>query len=103
MTSIKRYTAKRIIEELKRDNNISILQAFEVYKKKYKKNSHYQVWQEGFHPQAILNDITLKQKIEYIHFNPVKKGLTDEITNWKYSSACDYLLDKKGILEVVKL
>ena len=32
----------------------------------------------------------MRQKIEYIHFNPVKRGYVDEPEHWRYSSARDY-------------
>jgi putative transposase len=53
---IKMYSAKQLINELKTDNNFSILEKLNLYKKNYKTNSDYQVWQEGFHPQVILNE-----------------------------------------------
>jgi len=37
--------------------------------------SQYQVWQEGFHPEAIYSAGFARQKLEYIHNNPVKAGL----------------------------
>ena len=30
------------------------------------------------------------QKINYIHYNPVKRGYVDEAKHWRYSSARDY-------------
>jgi hypothetical protein len=31
------------------------------------------------------------QKIEYIHYNPVKRGFVDSPEHWRYSSARNYL------------
>ncbi|MCY7362032.1 MAG: hypothetical protein LH629_08215 [Ignavibacteria bacterium] len=45
----------------------------------------------------------LKQKIEYIHYNPVKKNLVEKPEDWKYSSAIDYYTDKKGMLEINRI
>ena len=33
----------------------------------------------------------LRQKIEYIHQNPVRRGYVDEPTHWRYSSARNYV------------
>jgi len=38
----------------------------------------------------IISEKMLMQKIEYIHFNPVKAGLVREPEDWKYSSASYY-------------
>ncbi len=33
---------------------------------------------------------TLRQKLEYIHNNPVKRGYVSDPTDWRYSSARNY-------------
>lgn len=103
IASIKKYSAKRIIAELKADNRIDILEKLKDIKKDYKVTSKHQVWQEGFHPQLILNEEMLNQKINYIHYNPVKKGLVSEMEDWKFSSASDYLSDTKGLISIHKM
>jgi REP element-mobilizing transposase RayT len=55
-------------------------------------DSKYQVWQDGSHPEAIYSDDFARQKIEYIHNNPVKAGLVSKAEDWSYSSARAYLL-----------
>ncbi len=95
----KSFTAKKIIEVAKTEDRKWLLNQFEFYKKKYKKDSSYQVWQEGFHPQMITEEEVLKQKIEYIHYNPVKRGLVDQEDHWIYSSARNYIGDK-GCIEL---
>ena len=60
------------------------------YKKQHKAGSEYQVWQEGSHPEMILSEAMLNQKISYIHFNPVKAGFVTSPEHWTYSSAGFY-------------
>jgi len=48
------------------------------------------LWEEGYHPQMIENDSVLRQKLDYIHNNPVKRGYVDEAVHWRYSSARNY-------------
>ena len=88
--SLKSYTAKEIIDILRSDINFEILDELRNAKKKYKAESDFQVWQEGYHPQEIINNRMLKQKIEYIHYNPVRKGLVSRPEDWEYSSAGYY-------------
>ena len=38
----------------------------------------------------IENDSVLRQKLDYIHNNPVKRGYVDEAVHWRYSSARNY-------------
>ena len=87
----KSFTAKCILEQLRVDNKTWVLNQFEYYKKRNKTHTNYQVWQEGVHPQAITSEEMFRQKLNYIHFNPVKKGLVDDPVHWIYSSARDYL------------
>lgn len=98
--NISMYSAKLIISELKIDKRIEILEKLRTCKKEYKTNSYYQVWQEGFHPQVILDGKMYEQKISYLHFNPVKRGLVKEITDWKYSSAGFYFKDEESLIEL---
>ena len=97
---IKMFSAKEIIKQLNIDNKSQILSQLKQNKKDYKTNSDYQVWQEGFLPKEILNDEMLNQKIEYIHYNPVKKGLVTEPSEWKYSSAGIYEKGEQGIIKL---
>jgi len=96
MQSIKSYTAKRIINTYKELNENEVLEQFQMNKKNYKVDSKYQIWQEGFKPKAIISREMRIQKSNYIHFNPVKRGLVNEIEEYEYSSAKDYYLKKKG-------
>jgi hypothetical protein len=62
--------------------------------------STFQVWQEGFHPQLILNEQMLVQKIEYIHNNAIERGFVDAPEHWRYSSARDFILEDHSIIQL---
>jgi putative transposase len=38
----------------------------------------------------IETEALLRQKLEYIHDNPVKRGYVSDPTHWRYSSARNY-------------
>jgi len=100
--SLKRHTAKCILEQLEADHKKWMLNLFSYYKKMHKTASDHQVWQEGFHPQEIMNEEMLVNKIEYIHYNPVRRGLVKKPEHWIFSSATDYD-DGHGVLEIDRL
>ena len=52
--------------------------------------SSFQLWQEGSQPKMIETEVMLRQKLEYIHDNPVKRGYVSDPTHWRYSSARNY-------------
>ena len=103
MQACKRHTARKIIQQLEIDGKIWILNLMSYYKKRHKTGSEHQLWQEGFHPQQILSDKMLNQKVEYLHHNPVRRGIVSEPEHWVYSSASDFILNRKGIIEIQEL
>ena len=94
--SVKSYTAKRIINTYKELNENEMLEQFQANKKSYKMQSRYQIWQEGFKPKGIISLDMRRQKSDYIHFNPVRRGLVNEVEEYEYSSARDYYLKERG-------
>jgi len=45
----------------------------------------------------------MKQRLDYLHENPVRSGLVWEPSHYKYSSAIDYYTDQHGLLPVQHL
>lgn len=99
LKEFKSYTARRIIELLKKDEKLDILNQLRLKKISHKKSSDYQVWQEGYHPQQITSEEMFAQKLEYIHQNPLRANLVDNPEDWEYSSASNYI-NGKGILNI---
>ena len=76
--SLKRYSAQELIKTFESGDIKWLLNQLAFYKKRHKIYSAHQIWQEGFHPELIMNDKMLIHKINYIHQNPVKKGYVDK-------------------------
>lgn len=91
LADLKRHTARRVIEQLEAERCESMLEQLRKHRAPHKTESEYQVWQEGSHPQAIVSDEIMFQKLEYLHNNPVKRGLVASPEHWRYSSAHEYL------------
>ncbi len=98
---LKSWTAKKLIQYLAENNVRQILDQLAFYKKAHKNDRAYQFWQEGVHPELIQGEEMMRQKIDYIHQNPVKRGYVDKAEHWRYSSARDYV-GVPGLLEVCK-
>lgn len=86
----KSFTARQIIDFMKLRGERDFLRQLEMHKERHKTDRTYQFWQEGSHPQEIVSDEMMWQKLEYIHLNPVKRGYVDEAIHWRYSSARNY-------------
>jgi putative transposase len=99
MGNFKSFTARQIIDTYIEQDAQHILEQLERWKRPYKHDRQHQFWQEGSHPQRIQGIAMMRQKITYIHNNPVKRGWVDEPTHWRYSSARNYA-DQPGLLDI---
>lgn len=97
----KSYTAKQLLQYLTDHNIKTLLEQLAFYKKAHKVETEYQFWQEGSHPELIQSDDMMRQKIIYIHENPVKRGYVDLPEHWRNSSARNYL-DGDRLLSISK-
>ncbi|MFA6197187.1 MAG: hypothetical protein WC656_11165 [Sulfurimonas sp.] len=102
MQSFKQYTAKQLLELLKKENVTTILDQLAFYKKAHHQEKSYQVWEEGYQPKLIQDEEMMQIKVDYIHNNPIKRGYVDEAIHWRYSSARDYN-DASGLIEIERL
>jgi putative transposase len=90
LRDLKSFTAAKILEQLAAEGRDWLLNQLRYYRGGHKA-TQYQVWQEGSHPQVILHDATMRQKLEYLHNNPVKRGWVAAPEHWRYSSAHEWL------------
>jgi hypothetical protein len=90
IANFKSFTARESINYYIDHRNEFVLQQFAELKLEHKLDRTYQFWQEGAHPQRIMEMEMMDQKIAYIHDNPVRRGYVDEPEHWRYSSARDY-------------
>jgi REP element-mobilizing transposase RayT len=99
IANFKSFTARKSIDYYKEHKNQSVLQKLACYKKTYRSDRIYQFWQEGYHPKRIQDESMMRQKIEYIHQNPVRRSHVDVPEQWRYSSARNYA-GLEGLLDV---
>lgn len=67
---------------------------------RFKSNiKNYQVWQHESHPIEVYSKKFVRQKVNYIHKNPVVAGLCRFPEDYIYSSARNYA-DKQIVMEI---
>jgi putative transposase len=91
LADLKKFTAREILTQLQTERREWLLNQLRYFRAKHKTTSAHQVWQEGVHPQSIPSDQIMFQKLEYLHNNPVKRGLVASPEHWRYSSAHEWL------------
>ena len=93
-----------IVNSLKRQGKESLLQElqFGVQRKEKLKGKIHQVFKPSFDAKQCFTEGMIEQKLEYIHHNPVKGKwrLVDDFTEYPYSSAGFYELDRVGIVDI---
>jgi REP element-mobilizing transposase RayT len=90
LSRFKSFTARTLIDYLQDCHAEHFLHQFAYFRKQHKMDRDYQLWEEGAHPQLIESEDVLRQKLDYIHQNPVKRGYVDHAEDWRYSSARNY-------------
>ena len=90
-----KYTAQQIKKDLQK-NHPAVLLHFKVGAK----DREYQFWERNALSVELRTDKVFRQKLEYIHWNPVKAGLCKLPEDYLYSSALFYEtgIDKWGFL-----
>lgn len=103
MRDFKKHTSKAIvktIDEINESRSNWLMSAFEFAGRLNHKIKDYKVWQDGYHPEEIITQPFMDQKLDYIHYNAVKAGFVNEPHHYALSSATDYA-GGKGLLDVV--
>ena len=70
--------------------------------KKNGNNIDWQFWQQDNHPIEIFSYEVAKQKLDYIHNNPVEAGFVSRPQDYAFSSARDYM-GEVGVFEGLEL
>ena len=103
LRDFKKYTSKKIVKAIEENPQESrkewLLWMLERAAKKKGNITGRQLWQYHNKPIELWSDKVIKQKIDYIHNNPVENGFVTQSTHWKYSSARNFEEDHT-ILEI---
>lgn len=58
------------------------------------------IWQPSFYDFNIYSDKKLEEKMNYIHWNPVRAGLCENPEDWPWSSYNFYKAGKRGKIRI---
>jgi len=98
----KKHTSKAIIEYIQSDRESRrdwMLNIFRTAASKTKRNKDFQVWTHENHCIQIYTDSFVRDKLEYIHINPVRSDIVEKPEYYIYSGARNYA-GEKGMLDV---
>ena len=107
LRDLKKFTSKQIFNAIKENPKESrkewMVYMFERSGKKNSNNKDFQFWQQDNHPIELSNPLMLKQKLDYLHENPVRAGIVFQPEEYVYSSAIDYYTTRKGLINIENL
>jgi putative transposase len=98
LSSIKQSVSKRALLHVQRESP-----AFLGWMEDRQPNgeAHYRFWQRGGgYDRNIIEPDAVHQQVEYLHQNPVRRGLCVQPEDWIWSSAADYAELRTGPLRV---
>ena len=96
MRDFKKFTSSQIVDSIEKNTRES-RRSWLLWLLKHKEGITF--WQPGNHPEEIRTREFFKQKLDYIHQNPVRAGIVDKEEEYIYSSArCFY--GKEGLIDL---
>ncbi|MBS1586616.1 MAG: transposase [Bacteroidetes bacterium] len=87
---LKKYTARKILEAIQNEPESRrewLLHRFAWNADQNKRSSDHQVWTHENHAIHIYSEDFFRQKLNYIHQNPVRAGWVEGENDYVYSSA----------------
>lgn len=101
----KKFTSKKIIQTIVNEPESRrewMLDCFSKACQHLKKKQQYKVWQDGYHAEIVQTNWFIKQKVNYIHNNPVKERIVTSPEDYYFSSARNYA-GLENDLEITRL
>ena len=98
LMAVKQSVARRAISYLRRENPVG-LELLSTGNPK----TPYAFWQDGpGYDRNVYSTGSLRRVVDYIHNNPVRRGLVELADDWPWSSAADWSGRSPGILPLDK-
>ncbi len=105
MRDFKKFTSKKIIKTILEEPESRrewMLEYFQKACEHLNREQKYKVWQNGYHAELAETNWFIKQKVNYIHKNPVADKTVTLPEDYYFSSARNYA-ELDNDLEVVLL
>ncbi len=85
---IKRFVTKQCDPQLRRDDWMNASK---------RKRNESTIWQHRFWEHQIRDERNYENHMNYLHYNPVKHGVVDNVKDWPHSTFHRYV--RKGLYD----
>jgi len=103
---LKRFTSRKLITAINQNQKESrrewMIEQFKLAGNKTSNTTNHQFWRHDNKPIELWSNHVIKQKVNYIHLNPVEEGYVLKAEDYLYSSARDYA-GLNGILKYINI
>jgi putative transposase len=99
MGRLKSISARKILDWLHENNHDGSLAKLALHSPQKRRHTHA-VWQKDFSSIDLWSAKFIRQKLNYIHLNPVRAGLCKHPAEWKWSSYRAYLPHASGSVPI---
>lgn len=99
----KKFTSKKIVETIQliaESRKEWLLHKFSHAAKSTGRAEFYKVWKDDNHAILLEDGERFKQKVHYIHQNPVRQMIVPQEADYIFSSAHDYSGGKQGLVKI---
>ena len=107
LRDLKKFTSKQILKAVQENPKGSrkewMIYMFGRAGERNSNNKEFQFWQQDNHPIELSTPLMLRQRLDYLHENPVRAGIVYEPEDYVYSSAIDYYTTGKGKIKIEHL
>ena len=104
LRDFKKFTSKGIVKAIQENEQESrqewLLNRFRFRAANDKKITNFKFWQDDNYVENIISYDFYKQKLDYIHENPVRQEIVARAEDYLYSSARNYA-GMDGLLKVI--
>lgn len=77
-----------------------IFRALKTETSKQLKGDRYRFWQLNYHDFNVFTEKKFREKLRYMHRNPVKRGLVENPEDWPWSSYHHWLTGERGRVHI---
>ena len=104
LRDFKKFTSKSIVKAVQENDHESrkewLLDRFWFRGSNDAKIKDFKFWQDGSHVETIYSYEFYRQKLDYIHMNPVRQAIVERPEEYLYSSARNYI-GETGLIDVI--
>jgi REP element-mobilizing transposase RayT len=97
LDDLRKFTGRQLLEHAAKHLPTCLTAEFQ---KNAGKDRERRFWQPTRHPVGITSEGFWKQKLDYLHYNPCRKGLVRDPEDWRFSSARYWLTREEKDVEL---